>query len=224
MIIFNNGSGSQTDDLTIPTDGKNMYDYDAGEWTTYVPGGSGEDTTYTVTIAETTNGTVTADKATAAEGEIVTLTITFADGYVLDNLTIMDANGNHIMPANDNTFEMPASDVTVTATFRMYGTDLETVYLRVFMPCVIMPLYFPPRSVCRPCERWLSPPSLSRRYSEYAQRIHSRRCCFAHIHRLTVGSIHHRHDDPEWYKRQHAENRKADHGHFSLSHCSPPPF
>ena len=33
-IIFNNGS-SQTDDLTIPTNGKNQYNYKSGSWSTY---------------------------------------------------------------------------------------------------------------------------------------------------------------------------------------------
>ena len=37
-IIFNNGNGSQTSDLTIPTDGKNHYTGSA--WTTYTSGGS----------------------------------------------------------------------------------------------------------------------------------------------------------------------------------------
>ena len=35
-IIFNNGAGSQTADLTIPTDGSNCYTYGTGTWSTYV--------------------------------------------------------------------------------------------------------------------------------------------------------------------------------------------
>ena len=34
-IIFNNGNGTQTDDLTLPTDGKNLYDYATGTWSLY---------------------------------------------------------------------------------------------------------------------------------------------------------------------------------------------
>ena len=33
-VIFNNGS-TQTDDLTLPADGKNLYDYSADAWSTY---------------------------------------------------------------------------------------------------------------------------------------------------------------------------------------------
>lgn len=33
-VIFNNGS-SQTDDIILPTDGKNLYDYESGVWTDY---------------------------------------------------------------------------------------------------------------------------------------------------------------------------------------------
>lgn len=73
-------------------------------------------TLYAVTVPETTNGTVTADKATAAEGETVTLTVTPAEGYRLGSLTATDANGAAITVTN-NTFAMPASNVTVAAAF-----------------------------------------------------------------------------------------------------------
>ena len=36
MVIFNNGS-VQTGDLSIPTDGRNMYEYGPNEWSTYTP-------------------------------------------------------------------------------------------------------------------------------------------------------------------------------------------
>ncbi|MBP3739234.1 MAG: hypothetical protein J6I72_09335, partial [Muribaculaceae bacterium] len=70
---------------------------------------------YTITVAETENGTVEADKAEAAEGETVTLTVTPAEGYQLDALTVM--NGEEEVEVVDNAFTMPAGNVTVTATF-----------------------------------------------------------------------------------------------------------
>ena len=72
---------------------------------------------YTVTIAETSNGTVNVGRTTASEGDTVTLTITPAEGYELDTLTVKDADNNDIT-VTDNKFTMPATDVTVTATFK----------------------------------------------------------------------------------------------------------
>ena len=51
------------------------------------------ETKYSVTIGSLTNGTVTADKQTASEGEKVTLTVTPASGYVIETVKI---NGNAI--------------------------------------------------------------------------------------------------------------------------------
>ncbi len=73
-------------------------------------------TTYDVTIAATTNGTVTADQTSAVEGATVTLTVTPDEGYQLASLTVTDANDNTVT-VSENTFVMPAANVTVTATF-----------------------------------------------------------------------------------------------------------
>ena len=63
-----------------------------------------------------TGGTVTANKTSAAAGETVTLTGTPAAGYVLNTLTV--TQGETVVTLNtDNTFTMPAGDVTVTAVF-----------------------------------------------------------------------------------------------------------
>ena len=79
-------------------------------------------TLYTVTVNSTTNGTVTANKTTnVAQGETVTLTVTPASGYELGILTVKDASDNNVT-VTDNTFIMPASNVTVSATF----TAIET--------------------------------------------------------------------------------------------------
>ncbi len=73
---------------------------------------------YAVTVEKTENGQVTADRTYAAEGGTVTLTVTPAGGYELDALTVIDQDGNPVPVAADNTFTMPASDVTVSATFK----------------------------------------------------------------------------------------------------------
>ena len=73
--------------------------------------------TYAITIPETENGTVTADVEEAEEGDKVTLTITPAEGYELDALSVL-AGETAVQVAADNTFTMPAAAVTVTATFK----------------------------------------------------------------------------------------------------------
>ena len=103
--------------MALRMDGKSLDGMDTG----IVAGGFNEDgtingevvepTVYTITIADMEHGTVTADKAEAAEGETVTLTVTPDEGYALVAVYV---NGVAIDSA---TFQMPAEDVTITAEF-----------------------------------------------------------------------------------------------------------
>ena len=76
--------------------------------------------TYAITVADMTNGTVTADKAEAAEGETVTLTVTPNEGYrlVAGSLKANDA------VVEGNTFIMPAEAVTITAAFEKEESEV----------------------------------------------------------------------------------------------------
>ena len=76
-----------------------------------------EPTKYNVIITPTTNGSVTANHTNAEKGETITLTVTPNDGYILDALTVTDASSTTITVIN-NEFKMPASNVTVSATFK----------------------------------------------------------------------------------------------------------
>ena len=78
-------------------------------------------TTYTITIADgIQNGTVVADKAEAEEGETVTLTITPAEGYQLEDISVSAEGIDELIVVDeDNQFEMPAANVTVSATFSL---------------------------------------------------------------------------------------------------------
>ncbi len=80
---------------------------------------------YKITIAETTNGTITADKQTAKEGETVTLTVTPDEGYILKSGSLK-FNDTAI---TGTTFTMPKQDVTITAEFAkdMAGVTVETI-------------------------------------------------------------------------------------------------
>lgn len=68
---------------------------------------------YGITIATVQNGTVTADKATATEGETVTLTVKPDTGYHLKSLMA----GDKTLTSAPYTFTMPAKEVTVSALF-----------------------------------------------------------------------------------------------------------
>ncbi|MBR4204279.1 MAG: hypothetical protein IKQ92_02240 [Clostridia bacterium] len=62
------------------------------------------------------DGSVTADKTEACVGEVVTLTVTPENGYVLRSLTVTDSAGNSVAVTNDR-FTMPGRGVSVTAEF-----------------------------------------------------------------------------------------------------------
>jgi hypothetical protein len=80
-------------------------------------------TTYTITVAPSANGQVTATPQNAEAGETVTLTITPAEGYEPEALVIHRTNAENetIAPSgegNVRTFTMPGFAVTVRASFR----------------------------------------------------------------------------------------------------------
>lgn len=79
--------------------------------------------TYKVKVDATLeNGDVKADKDRAAADETVQLTVTPDEGYELESIgvTYTDGNGQtqNVTVNKDNTFEMPAGDVNVTASFK----------------------------------------------------------------------------------------------------------
>ncbi len=84
--------------------------------------------TYTVNIDSAENGSVSADKNSSAQGDTVTLTVTPDEGYELSSITVTTVGGQAVELADIGegkyTFTMPASDVTVKATFRAEGEQL----------------------------------------------------------------------------------------------------
>ena len=75
-------------------------------------------TTYTVTVdGGIQNGTVTASPTEAAEGAIVTLTATPTTGYKFDAWDVKDASSKAVSVDANGKFTMPASNVTVSASF-----------------------------------------------------------------------------------------------------------
>ena len=90
--------------------------------TTRSGGSSSSGTTYAVTTpSNTANGTVTVSPKNASKGSSVTITVKPDSGYVLDQLKVKDGSGKQITLTDKGngqfTFTMPASKVTVEASF-----------------------------------------------------------------------------------------------------------
>ena len=91
-------------------------------------GGGNSVSTYSVTVDKTENGSVSVSPKSASKGNTVTITVTPDKGYVLETLTVLDKNDKEIKLTEKNgkyTFTMPASKVTVKATFMDDNTMLN---------------------------------------------------------------------------------------------------
>ena len=80
-----------------------------------------------ITIADDIeNGTVVADMTSAFEGETVTLTATPNANWYFSSYSVIDAGDNTITVTN-NKFIMPATNVTISASFTNVPTSLDDV-------------------------------------------------------------------------------------------------
>jgi uncharacterized repeat protein (TIGR02543 family) len=95
---------------------------------------------YDVTINNTNeHGVIVSDKATAKTSEIVTLTATADEGYIVNGISVTDGNSQPISveggqwynfyTANKATFIMPNSEATVTPTFTNVKTAEGGLYI-----------------------------------------------------------------------------------------------
>ncbi len=73
--------------------------------------------TFAVTVTTDGNGTAVADPTEAKAGDVVTVTITPNEGYMLDTVTGAD-DWTYDAATGTGTFTMPAEDVTISVTFR----------------------------------------------------------------------------------------------------------
>ena len=73
---------------------------------------------YTVTVADATNGTISANPTNCVPGTTVTLTATPASGYVFDRWMVFKTGDvNTSVTVSGNSFTMPSHDVTVVGIF-----------------------------------------------------------------------------------------------------------
>ena len=105
-----------------------------------------EEPKYKVFIDDCSNGSVEATPTEAKENEIVTLTVKPNTGYELESLLYTYGDQEISIDLSNTSFTMPASDVTVTATFKLkpvidpdpdpWEPEPDPVYYTVTLPAV----------------------------------------------------------------------------------------
>ena len=102
--------------------------------------------TYAVTTPETPGGTVTVSPSRASSGRTVTITATPDTGFALESLTVLDSRGNEIALTDKGggkyTFTMPASRVTVEASFAPAPLPFEDVAPGAWYESAVRYAYF----------------------------------------------------------------------------------
>ena len=102
--------------------------------------------TYTITTPDPANGTVTVSPTRASRGRTVTITATPDLGYELESLTVLDSRGNEIALTDKGdgkyTFTMPASRVTVEASFTPPPLPFEDVAPGAWYESAVRYAYF----------------------------------------------------------------------------------
>lgn len=102
--------------------------------TRYTSGGSGT-STYAVTTDSAKNGSVSVSPKNASKGATVTITVKPNSGYELDDLTVTDKNGKTVKVTEGKngkyTFTMPASKVTVEASFTKIKEEPKVSFVDV---------------------------------------------------------------------------------------------
>ena len=133
----------QTNDLTIPTDGKNHYTVAEGAWSN----GSGSwgtevvTTSYTV-IFDLTNITKTAGAATASSGVNYGATLAAVSGYQLPDTITVKAGSATLTSGTDYTYDRTTGAITImaaaitgniTITAKGIATGIETDGNKVYL-------------------------------------------------------------------------------------------
>ena len=86
------------------------------------------DQLYNITLTTVEHGTINASAEHAVEGITITLTATPDENYELDHWTVTYNNGDNTIGVVENQFEMPAANVTVSATFVFVGNPFVQQY------------------------------------------------------------------------------------------------
>lgn len=131
MVIFNNGGTAQTNDLTIPADGSNLYDFSTETWSVYeaAPDNPGSAACIvTVSADPAVGGTVSGGETiakgkTAAFGKEPTITDTLVV-YGADSIVIDTPDWNVLTYAHIKAFADPVASVTTADNEITYYIDI----------------------------------------------------------------------------------------------------
>ena len=106
-----------------------------GEWfrlykVEIVSVGGDVEPSYSITVTESSNGSVAANKNRAKKDDIVTLSLSPAEDYELDELSVQTEGGTDVSTTkvddNTYTFAMPEETVIVAASFKAIDYTLDT--------------------------------------------------------------------------------------------------
>ncbi|MDU5223201.1 MAG: SpaA isopeptide-forming pilin-related protein [Finegoldia magna] len=120
-LTVNQSDGYELDELKV--DGKDVtQDVNNNQYTFAMPShnvnvqASFKEKTYTVSTQTPVGGTLSVDKENAKANDTITVTAKANDDYELKSITYRDTDGKEYT-VTGNSFKMPASNVTVSATF-----------------------------------------------------------------------------------------------------------
>ena len=105
------------------TNGVYSFTMPAADVTVHAEFAEGAEQWYLVSVADSEHGTVSADPIEAKAGETINLTITPDEGYLQKELYYIANGSNEPIAISGTSFEMPAADVTVYATFEKIQDD-----------------------------------------------------------------------------------------------------
>ena len=116
--------GSDEQIPIMMTDGTYSFTMPAANVTVHAEFAEGAEQTYLVSIANNIeHGTISAEPTEATSGTTINLTVTPEEGYQLQTLYYIANGKTEQTPIAGTSFEMPASDVTIYATFKDISTD-----------------------------------------------------------------------------------------------------
>ena len=115
-----------TTDTTVSTGYTDYYYKDTG-YTYFAIIASGP---YEVTTEDTAGGTIVSSTTSTASGETVTISFSLLSNYSVASVSVVDATGSDVAVTDNGdgtySFTMPASTVTVSATYNYSGDNSST--------------------------------------------------------------------------------------------------
>ena len=126
MIIFNSGTGDQTGNMAMPTDGKNCYDYATGTWSTYT------------NDVKVTSVTLNKTSASVEKGKTVALTASVAPSNAINKAVSWSTSNSSVATVSSTGVVTAVSKGTavITATAKDGSGKSATCNITVTEPVI----------------------------------------------------------------------------------------